>query len=172
MNNYNNISSFDDYKIVRYRPSWFHLFGKYYPEKITLRRTIRFVLAMPCGYELFSLIHNDVVQGYCVIQSGKTMRFNFASDKDIVVGPYYILPDFQGRSLASKLIKAILEFENGKYTTAFAYIKKNNIASIKTVEKLGFSYYSNAEVTKKMAFVKKNDDDNAQYIIMKMDVRR
>lgn len=161
------ISGFEDYQILKYTPKWYALFGKYYPEKITLRRIIRFLLAMPCGYETYFLIKDNVVEGYCTVQSGKSSRFDYTSENDIIIGPYYILPQYQGKSLATKLIDLILRYKNGSYKYAFAYIKTDNIPSIKTCEKLGFSYYSGAHVTKFKADVRKTDDINAHYIIMR-----
>lgn len=159
------IPGFEEYKIFKYTPSWLNLFGDYYPEKVTLRRVIRFLLAMPCGYEIYSLIKDEVVEGYCALQSGKTRRFDYTESDDLVVGPCYILPDFQGNALAAKLIAAILEYKKGLYIHAFAYIKNDNIASKKTVEKVGFSFYSNAYVTRVKANVKKTDDENTLYSI-------
>lgn len=162
------IEDYEQYEIFKYSPSIFHLFGKYYPERITLRRIIRFILALPDGYEIYSLVKDDKALGYCTIQRGKSPRFDYTTEKDIVVGPYVIMPEYQGYGLATKLIRRVLLINKGKYQYAYAYIKKDNIASIKTCEKLGFSFYKYAHVTRIKADVKATDDTEASHIIMRI----
>ena len=163
------IEDYEQYEIFKYSPSIFHLFGKYYPERITLRRIIRFILALPDGYEIYSLVKDDKALGYCTIQRGKSPRFDYTTEKDIVVGPYVIMPEYQGNGLAAKLIRRVLLINKGKYQYAYAYIKKDNTASIKTCEKVGFKFYSFAEVTKIKADVKKTDDAKAHYVVYRYE---
>lgn len=163
------LEDYDSFEIFKYTPSLFHLFGKYYPEKITLRRIIRFILALPDGYEIYSLVKENKAWGYCTIQNGKSPRFNYTSENDIVVGPYVIMPEYQGHGLAAKLIHRVLLANKGNYDYAYAYIKKDNIASIKTCEKLGFAFYKNAHVTSIKADVKVTEDKNADHIIMRVN---
>ena len=163
------IEDYDSFEIFKYTPSIFHLFGKYYPERITFRRIIRFILALPDGYEIYSLVKVDKALGYCTIQNGKSHRFNYTTEKDIVVGPYVVMPDYQGHGLAVKMISRVLMANKGKYEYAYVYINRDNVASIKTFEKLGFTYYKNAYVTRIKADVKATDDTDANYIIMRIE---
>jgi RimJ/RimL family protein N-acetyltransferase len=160
---------YDGYKIIRHTPSVFNLFGEYYPEKITIRRIIRFLLALPDGYEIFSLVKDGVAVGYCTVQNGKSPRFDYTLPEDIVVGPYVIMPKYQGKGLAAKLIEAVLQSKNTSYRSAYAYIKKDNIASIKTCENVGFKFYSFAEVTRFKADVKKTNDTKAHYVVYRYE---
>lgn len=159
------IEEIDGYEIYKYKPSFFHLFGDYYPERISVRRIIRFLLALPDGYEIYSMVKNGNALGYCTIQNGKSPRFDYTSQDDIVVGPYVIMPEFQGKGLAAKLISIVLQQKKNSYNAAYAYIKKDNIASIKTCEKVGFRFYSYAEVTRIKADVKKTSDQEASHVI-------
>ncbi len=167
MNRIEKIASLDTYSVYRYIPSLINLFGKYYPEKITIRRIIRFVLALPSGYEIFSLVDNEKALGYCTIQSGKSKRYDYTNDNDISVGPYVIMPEYQGQGLAAELIKVVLDYKKDDYIYAYAYIKNDNYASIKTCEKNGFNFYSYARVTSLKADVKISEDPTADYIIMR-----
>ena len=163
------IEEFDKYIIYEYTPTFFHLFGKYYPEKITLRRIIRFLLALKDGYKIYSLVKDNAVLAYCTIQSGKSNRFDYTTKEDIVVGPYVVMPEYQGSGLAAKLIKRILIYKANTYRYAYAYITDGNIASIKTCEKLGFVFYKNAYVTAIKADVMATDDENTGHIIMRLN---
>ncbi len=167
MRNYVNIKAFEDYKIYKYNPSWYNLFGNYYPEKKSIRRIARFMLALPKGYNIYSLIKDNIPVGYCVIQNGESNRYNFTTKNDIVVGPYYITPNNQGKSLGTKMVKCVLEYNKGNYDNAYAYIKKNNIPSIKICKKNGFTIYSNAIVTKFIANVRTTQDTESKFIIMR-----
>lgn len=156
------------YRIVRFKPWLFNLFGPYYPERITMRRIIRFSLALLHGYKIYSLINTNEVIGYCTIQSGKSSRFNYTKERDIVVGPYVIMPEYQGHGLAAKLIELVLKNGDCHFEYAYAYIKKENIASIRTCEKVGFQYYGNAIVTTIKADVKLVKEKNAAYSIYRI----
>lgn len=57
-----------------------------------------------------------------------------------IVGPYFINEKYRGKKLSTFLVnKCINEFEM-EYKSAFDFIQKNNIASIKTTETYGFQY--------------------------------
>lgn len=162
------IEEYNEYSIYEYTPSLFHLFGRFYPERINARRIIRFILALKDGYKIYSLVKDDKAVAYCTIQSGKSPRFDYTTENDIVVGPYVVMPEYQGAGLAAKLIKRILLYKAGQYEYAYAYITDSNIASIKTCEKLGFSFYKNAYVTAIKADVKATDDENTGHVIMRL----
>ena len=162
------IEDFEVYSIFEYTPNLLHLFGKYYPERINLRRIIRFTLALKDGYKIYSLVKDNKALAYCTIQSGKSSRFDYTTENDIVVRPYVVMPDFQGDGLAAKLIKRILVYKAGQYRYAYAYITDTNIASIKTCERLGFRFYKNAYVTAFKADVKATDDDKTGHVIMRL----
>ncbi len=161
------INRIGEFKLFEYKPTLMHMFGKLYPESITVRRIIRFALALKCGYEIYYLTDKDETVAYCTVQSGKSKRFDYSTEKDIIIGPYVVVEEYRGQSIASKLIEEVLKIRKGTYNYAFAYIKKENIASIKTCEKVGFTYYSDAVVTPFICNVKKNEDSDCNYIIMK-----
>lgn len=162
------LEGFENYRIVKFRPSLLNLFGPYYPEKITMRRIIRFFLALPYGYRIYSLISENTTIGYCTVQSGKSPRFEYTGKMDIVIGPYVIMPEYQGHGLAAKLIEIILKNEISDFKYAYAYIKKDNIASIRTCEKIGFQYYGDAIVTAIKADVKVSKNKKAPYSIYRI----
>lgn len=163
------VQEFEGFEVYKYTPDIFNLFGPYYPEKITIRRIIRFLMAFPDGYEIFSLVEKDETLGYCVIQSGKCPRFDYSTENDIIVGPYMIMPKHQGKGLAGKLIAHILKMKCGSYRNAFAYIKRDNLASIRTCEKIGFRFFGNVEVTKVKADVKLSEKDATKHVLYRIE---
>ena len=163
------LSEIGEYKLFKYKPTLLHMFSKLYPEPITLRRVLRFGMALKCGYEIFYLVDKDKTVAYCTVQSGKSKRFDYSSEKDIIIGPYVVVEKYRGQNIASTLVDKLLKIKKGTYNYAYAYIKKENIASIKTCEKVGFEYYSNAVVTSLICNVKKSNDSNCKHIIMRYE---
>lgn len=162
------IEEFDNYSIYKFSPDVFHLFGKFYPERINVRRIIRFLLALKDGYEIYSLVYNNIAIAYCTIQNGKCRRFDYTTEEDIVVGPYVVMPQYRGLGLAKELISRVLKYKGKGYSFAYAYITEGNLASVKTCEKLGFEFYKYAYVTRFKADVKATDDKDAGHIIMRL----
>ena len=163
------LSEFDGFKLFKYKPTLLHMFGGLYPEPVTIRRIIRFGLALKCGYEIFYLVDKDKTVAYCTVQSGRSKRFDYSNERDIIIGPYVVIEEYRGQSIASKLIKEVLKIKKGTYNYAFAYIKKENVASIKTCEKVGFEYYSDAVVTPLICNVQKSENNSCKHIIMKYE---
>lgn len=159
----------EEFEIFKFTPGVFSLFGEFYPEPISLRRIIRFAMALKCGYEIYYLVDGKKTVAYCTVQSGRSKRFDYSDEKDIIIGPYVVVEDYRGRAIASRLIKEILAMRKGTYKGAFAYIKKENIASIKTCEKIGFKYFSDALVTRIICNVRKTEKKDSSYLIMKYE---
>ena len=87
--------------------------------------------------------------GYCFIGDGANFRYTFADRGDALVGPYYVSPDKRGMGLAAKLVSTCLRIDPPKTGKAWEFIQHNNAASIKTAEKVGFSYYSECRYSKR-----------------------
>ncbi len=162
-----SVGRVDKFELIRFTPGILDLFGKYYPEKISLRRIIRFGMALKCGYEIYYLTDGDKTCAYCTVQSGKSKRFDYSDEKDIIIGPYAVVESYRGNGVASRLVEKVLEIKKGTYKSAFAYIKKENIASIRTCEKVGFRYYSDAVITGLVRNVRKTNKTDSSYLIMK-----
>lgn len=161
--------SFGEKRILQFTPTLFSLFGKLYPEKITIRRIIRFLFALPDGYKIYYLTKENKTIAYCVVQSGKSKRFNFVNNEDIIIGPILVLNEFRGKGVATELIKSVLALENNNYNQAYCYIKKENQASINTFKKVGFIYYSDAILSPVLCNVKISNSEKSKHLIMKFN---
>ena len=64
------------------------------------------------------------------------------------MGPYYVVPEKRGEGLAAKLVDICLKTDPPKTGKAWEFIQHNNIASIKTAEKVGFEYNSECRYSK------------------------
>lgn len=160
------ISKHGDYMLYEYSPSIFHLFGEYYFEKIKIRRIIRFCLALASGYKIYYYVKEHTPVAYCTVQNGRARRFDFSTDADIVIGPYVVDDLYRGNGIAASLINQILLLYKNRFERAFVYIKKDNIASIKTCKKLGFDFYSDARVTPLKADVKSINGADSKHLIL------
>jgi len=74
-------------------------------------------------------------------QSIGTVRIDKRKDKTII--GVTLDPNYRGRGLGSKIIRlGCNEFWKDNENAILAYIKKDNIGSVKSFEKAGFIYYS------------------------------
>lgn len=157
----------NSYEYYKYSPT---LIKPFYVnlEKLTFKRRIRLIMAFFSGYSVYYLAHNGKYIGYCLVQSGKDIRYKFATDRDIIVGPYYIHEEYRGKKLSIDLLNYILKDSDLKFQYAYNYISKNNIPSIKASESVGFKYMSDAKISKYLRKIKLYKFDGT-YKIYKYD---
>ncbi|TWH79373.1 hypothetical protein [Sedimentibacter saalensis] len=153
--------SFHEYNPTIFRPFYVNL------EPISMRKRLRFLLAYFAGYKVYYMAKDDEYIGYCVVENGRDIRYKFATNKDILVGPYFVKEDYRGRKLSVMLLEVILHNIGLRYNYAWDYIKKTNIPSIKASSKVGLSYFSDAtisSITRQLVLLQDNKGD---YCIMR-----
>lgn len=89
------------------------------------------------GYKVYYLFDGDTLVGHCVVTPGGR-RLSVSTKNDIVLGPYFISPQFRGRGYAKVLVKMTLQNCSYNYKNAFDWIHEHNYASIKVSEACGF----------------------------------
>lgn len=91
------------------------------------------------GYYLFSKKNSDEKVGYVVLRP-----FEWSSDFTGTEIGYMLDKKFWGQGLATKAVEALFEFaiENWDCEKLLALINKNNAASIKIIQNLGFEEIS------------------------------
>jgi len=153
----------DFYEYYKYSPT---LFKPFYVnlEKLTFKRRIRLIFAFFVGYSVYYLAKNGEFIGYCLVQSGKDRRYKFATDKDIIVGPYFIKEEHRGKKLSIELLNYVLKESELYFDKAYDYIHKENIPSIKASKAVGFQYMSDANITRYTRRLKLCEN-NGQYKI-------
>lgn len=107
-------------------------------EKMRIARRLRFWYELlKGGYRVYYLAYNETFVGYCVVTPGGR-RLSVSTKNDIVLGPYFVSPEFRGRGYAKVLVRMTLANCTYDYKFAFDWIHKDNNASIKTSEACGF----------------------------------
>lgn len=122
--------------IYEYKPTLFRPF-LYNFEPLTLQRRVRFLKEYLKGYRVYYLVVNDEIVAYSVISRGGG-RYHFAEKEDIVVGPYFVLPEHRGNHYSETLVGEILQLKSITWRDAYDWIRYDNIPSIKCAEKVGF----------------------------------
>ena len=89
------------------------------------------------GYKVYYLSNGDTLVGHCVVNPGGR-RLSISTKNDIVLGPYYISPEYRGCGYAKILVRMTLMYCTYKYQSAYDWIHDDNIASIKTSLACGF----------------------------------
>lgn len=107
-------------------------------EKMRLVRLFRYWYELlKGGYKVYYLAVSDTIVGYCVVAPGGR-RLSVSRKNDIVLGPYFIAPEFRGRGYAKVIVRMTLQSCTYNYEFAFDWIHQDNYASIKTSEACGF----------------------------------
>lgn len=155
--------TFYEYTPTLFKPFYINL------EPLTLRRRIRLFLAYFSGFKVYYLKENNQFVGYCLVQSGKDKRYNFANKDDIMVGPYFIDEKFRGRKLSVVLLNFVLNKAGIKFNNAYDYIHKGNIPSIKASEAVGFTYYSDANVSRYLRTITLCPPKKGDFVILRYE---
>ena len=126
------------YTLFEYDPSLFRpLYGHLH--SIHFVRRIRFFLEYlhRQHYKVFYLQTNDVIVGYCVVAIGGR-RLKCSTNRDIVLGPYYICDENRGKGYSKILLSLTLKHCTYQYDYAYDWIHQDNLASIRASEAVGF----------------------------------
>ena len=109
-------------------------------QKMRLSRRMRLMLEWlnPRHYLVYYLAINEELVGYCIVAPGGR-RLKCSTDKDIVIGPYYIVSTQRGKGYSKEIIALTLKYCNYTYETAYDYISKTNTPSIRATESCGFT---------------------------------
>ena len=135
-------------------------------EKIHLVRRFRFLFEYlrKGSYKVYYLSKNEEIVGYCVTVLGGG-RLTISTEKDIVLGPYYVDPIYRSLGYAKVLVQMVLKYCSFDYEYAFDWIHKSNIASIKTSEACGMYVDGKLDVVGKFRRLVPNE--NGAYLIYK-----
>lgn len=126
----------DGLEIVRYKPT---VLKPFYlnMEPMTVMRRIRFLIDLKYGYTVYYLKKGNNFVGCCAITSGKNPRYWFASENDIIIGPYFIEDKYRGKGYCTKLVDAVINRCEKRWKQAYVYILNSNAPSIRTTKKVG-----------------------------------
>lgn len=136
-------------------------------EPLAIMRRIRFWIDMRYGYAVYYLKRGEEFLGYCTITSGKNLRYWFASDGDIIVGPYYVAEQHRGHGYAAQMADAVLHHCGISWEKAYAYIRNTNLPSIRTIEKVNGKFLFHVHNTVFRRLVKTDDGEYGVYEVSK-----
>ena len=136
MSSFQKYKNFDEFEVWKYTPDLLRAFP-FLMENITWSWRVRCIMEFFVGYEVYYIKIQEQWAGYCVISSGRNKRYKFSNNTDIIFGRYFIAKDFRGQNLSVKMLNAVLNKCDISYNTAYAYVHDQNIASNKTMKKIG-----------------------------------
>lgn len=128
----------------KYSPTLFQPYYMDYPKKEhppyanRMIHKVRMMLEyLRGGYQVIYMVRNHKILGHIVVARGGR-RLKVSTSDDIVLGPIFVTPDCRGEGIGSFGIRVVLKEIGLQYRYAFEFIKYDNIASIRTVEKNGY----------------------------------
>lgn len=142
------LKKFGDIEVYLFIPTLFHhYFNRAYTKAERppyQRRIIHFIRMaveyLRCRYEVYYFKVNGEYCGNIVVTRGGG-RVKDSRKTDIVLGPIWVCPHFRNIGIGTQMINIVLNKLNIDYEYAFEFISNDNIASIKTVEENGYSFY-------------------------------
>lgn len=126
----------NQFSLYEYKPSLLHPLAIDFEPLWTFRRFRFWFELLKGGYKVYYLVIGDIIVGHCVVTPGGR-RLKVSTKEDIVLGPYFIDPQFRGKGYAKVIVKMTLEHCTYTFKKAFDWIQEHNIPSIKTSESLG-----------------------------------
>lgn len=158
------ITAIEEYEFYEFTPTIFRLFLTNF-EKLKLKRRIRYSIEFIRGYKIYYMFYKEDIVGYCMVARGGGYRLKFTDYNDIIIGPYFITKEFRGKGNSIVLLNTILADLGLKYKYAYDYIQKNNIPSIKASERVGFKFFSNAEISKFLRSIRLSDSQQGEFVV-------
>lgn len=117
---------------------------------------------------VYYLAVHEILVGHCIIAPG-SRRLKRSTKQDIVVGPYLIEQNQRRKGYSKPLVQLSLEYCSYEYDSVYAYIAKDNIASIKTIESCGFHICGELDIIGPFhRLVEKSTGDGSYSIYRKM----
>ena len=135
-----------DKAFYSYTPTIFHPLYVHF-EPMTLSRRVRLLLERlgKNSYKVFYLEVAGVLVGHCVAAPGGR-RLGCSTERDVVLGPYFVAPDHRGKGYAKDLVHLTLHKGGLTYERAYDYIKKDNHASRKATVACGFQHCGELDI--------------------------
>jgi len=165
------IKKIDGFDYYEYTPKVTKLFYKH-NENMTLLKKIRFMLDYIRGFKVYYMFSEQNMVGYCMVARGGSYRLEFTSKEDVVLGPAYIAEEKRGQGLNSVLCENILNKFNLNYRYAYSYIRKNNLSSIKSFEKVGFALLYSAKISRFTRAIKLTSNNEGMFFIYRYEKKR
>lgn len=146
------LKSINGMDLYRFKPTIGHYFFEDWIgfeediEKHSKRQRIRMLIELLWGgYSVYYAGQGEAILGYVLVACGGR-RITCSKKTDIVLGPYYTLAAKRGHGIMFCLLENILHELEIPYESAYCYIKKDNVASIKVASKCGFEIVGQAEM--------------------------
>lgn len=139
------ICSVDDCDYFIFKARLFHYFyTRMAPYENLFSRLIRESIDFFRGkyYPVYQVVEGEIVAYATVVRGGG--RYTFCGSNDIVICNVWVNPAYRGKGLSSKLIKAITQHCNLFFSVSYAFIRHDNLASIKCFEANGYHKVLNA----------------------------
>lgn len=129
-----------DKAFYSYTPTIFHPLYTHF-EPMTISRRVRLLLEWlgKNSYKVFYLEVAGVLVGHCVAAPGGR-RLGRSTERDIVLGPYFVDLAHRGKGYSKDLIQWTLHKAGLTYSRAYDYIKKDNHPSRNATLACGFQH--------------------------------
>lgn len=164
MSSFSYLRKNEEFEIWLFQPDLLHAFP-FSIEQVTKSWRIRLAFEYFIGTETYFIKKDNKWAGYCIVTNGRNPRYSFSNAQDIVFGRYFVAKEFRGDGLGYRLLDEVLNKSGILYNNAFAYVKKTNLSSMKTILKLGAEEVYRFDIKGFLRRFHKNDE--GEYILFR-----
>ena len=122
------------------------LFGESRKIKTILSRFMFQILTL--GKAKIFYVRNDSELIHTSYVIPKCLKFTFMNKNDYEIGPCFTYPKHRGKGIYPKLLRSICHCVGSKDTVFYMIVDEKNVASIKGIEKAGFTKCGLVKVSK------------------------
>lgn len=97
------------------------------------------------GYYLYYYAVKDSVICYCFLKKNYFHKYTFMLKGDLIINPYYVVPEYRGNGIAKQLINQVLLHRPNPSARIWAVVEKKNVPSVKVLQKVGFTFKGSVE---------------------------
>ncbi len=127
------------FAMYAFTPTFFCLLPPRIKRHFSMPDRVKLVLRAIRGYIVYYQTDGEKMVSYCFLKRNYLCKYAFLKNNDVLINPYYVSPEYRGRGLGGKLIKAAIADRNEAWETVYAVVKEDNLPSIRTLEKLDFA---------------------------------
>ena len=137
----------NQFSLYEYKPSLLHPLAIDFEPLRTVRCFRFWFELLKGGYTVYYLTVGEVVAGHCVVTPGGR-RLKVSAKEDIVLGPYFIDPQYRGKGYSKILLRLVLEYCSYPFKVAYDFIYEKNEASIGCTRSVGFEPFGRLYVSR------------------------
>lgn len=127
------------FQLCLFRPTIISLVPSQFSKEFSLDERLKLVIRAVKGYFLYYVTDGDTLCAYVFLKRNYLQKYAFLSTGELLINPYFVLPEYRGRGLATKMMEAVIsDLHSTGNCRIWGVVKADNAPSIAVLNKLKF----------------------------------